>query len=111
MDSTFAHSDTDVLLGEALGWVGRFINSRQAPDYATFPYAAQFCIILASPVLLSSSMYLVMARIVVATGGEAHFPIKMKWFTKAFCGGDSSSLGMMGIGTPWFLSRRKTQSK
>ncbi|KAL1616177.1 hypothetical protein SLS56_011501 [Neofusicoccum ribis] len=88
----------------ALGYVGRFISSRQAPDYTTWPYAAQFAIILASPVLLTSSMYLVMARIVVATDGEVQFPIKMKWFTKAFCGGDSSSLGMMGIGGALYTS-------
>ncbi|KAH7063573.1 RTA1 like protein-domain-containing protein [Macrophomina phaseolina] len=89
-------------IAESLGWVSRFFNARQAPDYETFPYAAQFSIILASPVLLSMSMYLTMARIVTLTGGEAPFPIKMKWFTKAFLGGDSSSLGMMGIGGAFF---------
>ncbi|KAL1638019.1 hypothetical protein SLS58_009040 [Diplodia intermedia] len=73
---------------ETVGYLGRFISSRQTPDWKTWPYAMQSLTLLLAPAFFAASIYMVLGRIVRLTDGSAHSPIPVKWLTKIFVLGD-----------------------
>lgn len=52
------------------------------------PYVIQSMYILLAPALFAASIYMILGRIILLTGGEAHSMIKQRWLTKTFVFGD-----------------------
>ncbi|PVH79985.1 RTA1-domain-containing protein [Cadophora sp. DSE1049] len=76
---------------EILGYVGRAIASNQSPNWTTGPYIMQSLLLLLAPTLFAASIYMVLGRIIVLTGGEDLSLIRAKWLTKIFVAGDVMS--------------------
>ncbi|KAL0265394.1 hypothetical protein SLS55_001361 [Diplodia seriata] len=87
---------------ETVGYLGRFISSRQTPDWKTWPYAMQSLTLLLAPAFFAASIYMVLGRIVRLTDGSAHSPIPVKWLTKIFVLGDVISF--LGQSAGWLPS-------
>ncbi|KAF4546735.1 RTA-like protein [Lasiodiplodia theobromae] len=73
---------------ETVGYLGRFISSRQTPDWKTWPYVMQSLTLLLAPAFFAASIYMVLGRIIRLTDGSAHSPIRVNWLTKIFVLGD-----------------------
>ncbi|EOD47990.1 putative rta1 domain protein [Neofusicoccum parvum UCRNP2] len=73
---------------ETVGYLGRFISSRQSPDWKTWPYVMQSLTLLLAPAFFAASIYMVLGRIIRLTDGSAHSPIRVNWLTKIFVLGD-----------------------
>jgi hypothetical protein len=84
---------------ESIGYIGRALNSKQTPDWSTGPYTMQSLLILLAPALFAASIYMVLARIIRLTDGEAHSLIKVKWLTSVFVLGDVLSFLAQSAGT------------
>lgn len=52
------------------------------------PYIIQSMYILLAPALFAASIYMILGRIILLTGGECHSIIKQEWITKLFVMGD-----------------------
>ena len=55
---------------ETIGYIGRALNSHQAPNYGLAPYILQSLLILIAPALLSASIYMVLGHIITVVRGE-----------------------------------------
>ncbi|TVY78580.1 Protein RTA1 [Lachnellula suecica] len=76
-------------LFETIGYIGRALNSKENyNEWTTGPYTMQSLLLLLAPALFAASIYMVLARIIRLTDGEAHSLIKVKWLTKVFVMGD-----------------------
>jgi hypothetical protein len=58
----------------------------------------QSLLILLAPAFFAASIYMVLGRIILLTGGEAHSPIRASWLTKIFVAGDVLSFLTQGAG-------------
>lgn len=86
-------------LVEVFGYVGRAINSKQTPNWATGPYIMQSLLLLLAPTLFAASIYMVLGRIILLTDGEIHSLIRARWLTKFFVAGDVLSFLTQSAGT------------
>lgn len=62
------------------------------------PYIIQSVFILLGPVLFAASIYMFLARLMCAVGGEKHSLIRVRWLTKVFVSGDIVSFIVQGSG-------------
>ncbi|KAK4863174.1 hypothetical protein LT330_001952 [Penicillium expansum] len=97
-------------LFEAVGYVGRYLNSRETPDWTTGPYIMQSLLLLVAPAFFAASIYMILGRSIISTGHEQLSVIRVKWLTKIFVCGDVVSFLAQCAGGG-FLASGKTQSK
>ncbi|KAF3059584.1 Protein RTA1 [Daldinia childiae] len=91
---------------EFIGYISRIKSGLEDPGcWSLSPYIIQSCLILIAPTLMAASIYMILGRIVELTNGESYIPIRRRWLTKVFVGGDVISLffqssggGLMVIG-------------
>ena len=55
--------------------------------------------ILIAPAFFAASIYMILGRLIVLVDGESHSPIRVKWLTKIFVGGDVLSFLAQSAGT------------
>lgn len=58
----------------------------------------QSLLLLVAPALFAASIYIILGRIILMTGGEKHSLIRLKWLTKIFVTGDVISFLVQGGG-------------
>lgn len=74
---------------ETIGYVGRILSARENyGDWTLGPYIIQSLLILLAPAFFAASIYMILGRLIVLVDGESHSPIRVKWLTKIFVGGD-----------------------
>ncbi|OQD66765.1 hypothetical protein PENPOL_c004G02541 [Penicillium polonicum] len=95
---------------EAVGYVGRYLNSRESPDWTTVPYIMQSLLLLIAPAFFAASIYMILGRSITSTGHDQLSLIRVKWLTKIFVCGDVISFLAQCAGGG-FLSSAKSQSK
>jgi hypothetical protein len=83
---------------EAIGYVGRAINSQQSPNWSIGPFVMQSILILVAPALFAASIYMTLGRIIRLTDGAVHSMVNTRWLTKIFVAGDVLSFLMQGSG-------------
>ncbi|KAK8248125.1 RTA1 like protein-domain-containing protein [Phyllosticta capitalensis] len=83
---------------EIIGYAGRFISSRQTPNWATWPYVMQSLMILLAPILFAASIYMVLGRIIRVVDAKALSMIRVNWLTKIFVAGDIISFFVQAAG-------------
>lgn len=59
--------------------------------------------ILLAPAFFAASIYMILGRLIVLVDGESHSPIRVKWLTKIFVGGDVLSFLAQSAGM-YFIS-------
>ncbi len=84
---------------ETLGYVGRAIASKEAPDFTLSVYIMQTLLILLGPALLAASIYMILGRLIRLLGAEEYALIRTNWMTKIFVTGDVISFLAQGAGT------------
>ncbi|CAD6441715.1 c2c8fc5d-42c5-4a6d-9e79-da2db35c54fa [Sclerotinia trifoliorum] len=86
-------------LFEFIGYLGRYMNSRQAyAKWTLGPYLLQSLFILLAPAFFAASIYMVLGRIILLTDGEQYSLIRARWLTKIFVTGDVLSFLMQSSG-------------
>ncbi|KAK8171208.1 RTA1 like protein-domain-containing protein [Phyllosticta citrichinensis] len=83
---------------ELIGYVGRFISSRQSPNWATWPYVMQSLMILLAPIFFAASISMVLGRIIRLVDANSYSPIRVNWLTKTFVAGDIISFFVQAAG-------------
>ncbi|KAG4430715.1 hypothetical protein IFR05_013803 [Cadophora sp. M221] len=97
-------------LFETIGYVGRLLNAGQTyGEWTTGPYIMQSLLLLLAPAFFAASIYMILGRLIVLVDGEAHSPIRVKWLTKIFVGGDVLSFLAQSAGGG-MLGKAKKQS-
>lgn len=74
------------------------------------PYIASLLLTLLSPICFAASVYMILGRVIRATGGEKYSLVSVRWITKIFLTGDLASLALQGAGGA-IISRADTKSK
>ncbi|KAH7370740.1 RTA1 like protein-domain-containing protein [Rhexocercosporidium sp. MPI-PUGE-AT-0058] len=93
-----------------LCYVGRLLNAGQSyGEWTTGPYIMQSLLLLLAPAFFAASIYMILGRIIVLVDGEAHSPIRVRWLTKIFVGGDVLSFLAQSAGGG-MLGKAKKQS-
>ncbi|OQE46065.1 hypothetical protein PENCOP_c001G08989 [Penicillium coprophilum] len=95
---------------EAVGYVGRYLNSNETPNWTTGPFIMQSLLLLVAPAFFAASIYMILGRSIASTGHDNLSVIPVKWLTKIFVCGDVVSFLAQCAGGG-FLSSAKTQSK
>ncbi|KAH7104912.1 RTA1 like protein-domain-containing protein [Auriculariales sp. MPI-PUGE-AT-0066] len=85
-------------IASTIGYVGRYISSTQTPDWTLIPYIIQTLLLLIAPAFFAASIYMELKRVIFVVKGEHLAPIRMRWLTKLFVGGDCLSLLMQASG-------------
>lgn len=62
------------------------------------PYLLQALLILLAPILFAASVYMILSRIIRATGSEDYSIVRIKWLTKLFVGGDVLCFAVQALG-------------
>ncbi|KAF1364806.1 RTA1 like protein [Lizonia empirigonia] len=83
-------------LFEAIGYIGRILSSNDR--YALSPYIMQTLLLLLGPALYAASIYMILGRLILLTGGEKYSLVRRTWLTKIFVGGDVISFMMQSAG-------------
>lgn len=73
---------------EVVGYVGRIVSNKQAPNPTIGPYIVNTLLILVAPALFAATIYMVLGRIIVSVDGESLSLIKKRWLTKVFVTSD-----------------------
>ncbi|KAK3303756.1 RTA1 like protein-domain-containing protein [Chaetomium strumarium] len=73
---------------EAIGYVGRAIAAKEAPNYTLTAYILQTILILLGPALFAASIYMILARLIRFLGAEDYALVRTNWMTKIFVAGD-----------------------
>ncbi|KAG8352494.1 hypothetical protein FVEN_g9627 [Fusarium venenatum] len=81
-----------------IGYIGRAGSAHETPDWSLTPFIIQNLFLLISPALFAASIYMILGRIILATGGENCSPIRRAWLTKIFVIGDVLSFALQGAG-------------
>ncbi|KAI5790322.1 RTA1 like protein [Geopyxis carbonaria] len=81
---------------EGIGYVGRALSHHD--PFALPPYLMQTLLLLVAPALFAASIYMVLARLMRATGGAEYSPVRLNWVTKLFVTGDVLSFLMQSSG-------------
>lgn len=85
-------------LVEVIGYIGRALSSREAPNFTLGPYIMQSILLLLSPALFAASVYMELARIIALVEGEKYSIVPRRWLTKIFVVGDVASFITQGSG-------------
>lgn len=62
------------------------------------PYLLQALLILLAPILFAASVYMILSRLIRATGAEEYSIVRINWLTKLFVGGDISCFLVQALG-------------
>ncbi|KAK4236568.1 hypothetical protein C8A03DRAFT_35507 [Achaetomium macrosporum] len=73
---------------EAIGYIGRAIAAKEAPNYTLTAYILQTLLILLGPALFAASIYMILARLIRYLGAEDYALVRTNWMTKIFVTGD-----------------------
>ncbi|EHL02931.1 putative protein RTM1 [Glarea lozoyensis 74030] len=73
-------------LFEVIGYASRAASPSNADNFALF--ILQTLGILLAPILFAASVYMILGRLIRATGAESYALIRVNWITKIFVGGD-----------------------
>ncbi|EED22362.1 RTA1 domain protein, putative [Talaromyces stipitatus ATCC 10500] len=95
---------------EAIGYLCRYINATETPNWQITPYIGQSLLILLAPALFAASIYMILGRLIVAVNASSNSIIRPSWLTKIFVIGDVLSF-LMQCGGGGFLASAKTQDK
>ncbi|KAF2471750.1 RTA1-domain-containing protein [Lindgomyces ingoldianus] len=71
---------------EIIGYAGRAYGHYHPQLLG--PYIMQYLLILLAPILFAASVYMVLGRIIRATGFASYSLVRTTWLTKIFVGGD-----------------------
>lgn len=83
-------------LFEFIGYIGRIMSSNDR--YTLSPYIMQTLLLLLGPALYAASIYMILGRLILLTGGERYSLVRRTWLTKIFVGGDVMSFMMQSAG-------------
>ncbi|KAJ8114770.1 hypothetical protein OPT61_g3419 [Boeremia exigua] len=83
-------------LFETIGYIGRVLSSKH--QLALSPYIMQTLLLLLGPALYAASIYMILGRLILLTGGERYSLVRRTWLTKIFVTGDVVSFMMQGAG-------------
>ena len=83
---------------EIVGYAARTFSASQTPNWTTGPYIVQTILLLVAPALFAASIYMILGRIILMTGGETHAIVKRRWLTKLFVLGDVVSFTVQAGG-------------
>lgn len=83
-------------LFQTIGYIGRILSSND--QYALSPYIMQTLLLLLAPALYAATIYMILGRLILLTGGERYSLVRRTWLTKIFVGGDVISFIMQGAG-------------
>ncbi|KAE8389395.1 RTA1 like protein-domain-containing protein [Aspergillus alliaceus] len=83
---------------ETIGYVGRALSSKEAPNFTKGPYVMQSALILIAPAFLAASIYMTLGRIIAMLQAERYSVIPLRWLTKIFVAGDVLSFLMQASG-------------
>ncbi|KAF7591053.1 hypothetical protein BBP40_002013 [Aspergillus hancockii] len=83
---------------ETIGYVGRVLSTKEAPNFTKGPYVMQSALILIAPAFLAASVYMTLGRIISMLQAERYSVIPLKWLTKIFVAGDVLSFLMQASG-------------
>ncbi len=83
-------------LFETIGYIGRILSHKDR--LALSPYIMQTLLLLLGPALFAASIYMILGRLILLTGGERYSLVRRTWLTKIFVGGDVISFLMQGAG-------------
>ncbi|KAF4457377.1 hypothetical protein F53441_706 [Fusarium austroafricanum] len=78
-------------LFECVGYIGRALSAKEAPDFTKNPYIIQSILLLLGPALLAASIYMVLGRLIRLLDADDLSVISPKWLTKVFVAGDVMS--------------------
>ena len=87
-----------MFLVELIGYIARAIASRQSPNWTLGPFIVNSILVLVAPALFAASIYMLLGRIILLTGGEQYSTVRRRWLTKIFVGGDVLSFLMQSSG-------------
>ncbi|KAL5316355.1 hypothetical protein ACEPPN_015400 [Leptodophora sp. 'Broadleaf-Isolate-01'] len=96
-------------LFEIIGFASRAVGNRN--PYTLVPYIIQALLILLAPILFAASVYMILGRLIRATGGEAYSVIRVNWVTKIFVGGDIFCFMMQMVGAAFLASSKSKKSR
>ncbi|KAH8595440.1 RTA1 like protein-domain-containing protein [Bisporella sp. PMI_857] len=96
---------------ELIGYIGRVMSAKEAPDYSKGPFILQALLLLLGPAFFAASIYMILGRIILLTDGEAHSPIRQRWLTKIFVTGDVVSFLAQAAGGVILSRAASTGSK
>jgi hypothetical protein len=100
--------DISTILVEAIGYLCRYINSTETPDWKTTPYVGQSLLILLAPALFAASIYMILGRLIVVLNASSNSIIRPSWLTKIFVIGDCLSFFMQCGGMVLFCHQHPT---
>ncbi|KAI9881271.1 MAG: hypothetical protein M1830_005557 [Pleopsidium flavum] len=83
---------------ESIGYIGRVLSSKEAPNFTMGPYLMQSLLTLLAPALFAASIYMCLSRIILATDGQALSLIKPVRLTALFVSADVIGLATQGGG-------------
>lgn len=87
-----------IVVVELIGYIARAIACRQTPNWTLGPFIVNTLLVLVAPALFAASIYMLLGRIMLLTGGEQYSMIRRRWLTKLFVGGDVLSFLMQSSG-------------
>ncbi|KAH8587910.1 putative RTA1 domain protein [Bisporella sp. PMI_857] len=96
---------------EAVGYAARIKSSLETPNWKLGPYIMQALLILVAPALVAATIYMILGRIILVSGGEQYSLIKKKWLTKIFVAGDVLSFLVLAGGSSLLTSKDPTKIK
>jgi hypothetical protein len=71
---------------ETIGYAARVAGHYNTT--ALIPYIIQALLILLAPILFAATVYMILSRLIRATGAENFSILRVSWVTKIFVGGD-----------------------
>ncbi|KAJ4361178.1 hypothetical protein N0V95_002148 [Ascochyta clinopodiicola] len=83
-------------LFQSIGYIGRILSSNDR--WRLSPFIMQSLLLLLAPALYAASIYMILGRLILLTGGERYSLVRRTWLTKIFVGGDVVSFMMQGAG-------------
>lgn len=83
-------------LFETIGYIGRILSANDRDKLS--PYIMQTLLLLLGPALYAASIYMILGRLILLTGGERYSLVRRTWLTKIFVAGDVFSFMMQSAG-------------
>lgn len=94
---------------EVFGYAFRVIGHHNQTSLA--PYVAQALLILLAPILFAATVYMVLGRIIRATGAASYSIIRVNWVTKVFVSGDIICFLIQAVGAAMLSSANTASEK
>lgn len=79
--------------------------------YILVPYIIQALLILLAPILFAASVYMLLGRLIRATGAEDYSLIRVNWVTKIFVGGDALCFLIQAMGGGILASAKTSKTR